>query len=107
MTMIWFAVLEAVPPKVHVLERVAVFAPAVVGLPRTMTVQVALAPARLFVLQLSVVIVKFTASSIEGAEQPVAVAVPEFVRVKVWVAELLPTFTLPKSFVRGVQASEG
>jgi hypothetical protein len=106
-TVIWFAVVEAVPPKVQVRERVAVFAPAVVGFPRTITVQVALAPARLFVLQLSVVIEKFVVSLIVGAEHPVAVAVPAFVSVKVSVAEFDPTFTLPKSWVRGVHAKEG
>jgi hypothetical protein len=106
-TVIWFAVVVAVPPKVQVRERVAVFAPVEVGFPRTITVQVALAPARLFVLQLSVVIVKWVVSEIVGAEHPVAVAVPAFVSVKVSVAEFDPTFTLPQSWVRGVQAKEG
>ena len=75
--------MAGVPPKVQVRESVVALAPAVVGFPRMMTVQVALAPARSFVLQLSVVIVKLVVSAIEGAEHPVAVAVPEFVRVKV------------------------
>jgi hypothetical protein len=86
-----------VPPKVQVRERVAVFAPVEAGFPRTITVQVALAPARLPVEQLSVVIVKFVVSLMVGAEHPVAVAVPAFVSVKVSVAEFDPTFTLPKS----------
>jgi hypothetical protein len=48
-----------------------------------MTVQVAEEPARSAVPQLSVVIVKFVESPRDGAEQPVADAVPEFVRVNV------------------------
>jgi hypothetical protein len=104
---IWFAVVVAVPPNVQVRESVAVFAPVEVGFPRTITVQVALAPARLFVLQLSVVIVKWVVLEIVGAEHPVAVAVPAFVSVKVSVAEFDPTFTEPKSWVMGDQAKLG
>jgi hypothetical protein len=96
-TTIWLVVVVAVPPKVQVRERVVAFEPAVVGLPRTRTVHVALDPARSFVAQLSVVIVKFVVSATEGAEHPVAVAVPALVRVKVWVEEFEPTFTFPKS----------
>jgi formaldehyde-activating enzyme involved in methanogenesis len=98
------AVVDAVPPNVHVRESVVAFAPAVVGFPRTSTVQVALEPARVFVPQLSVVIVKFVVSEIEGAEHPVAVAPPEFVSVKVWVVEFDPTLMFPKSNVSGDQA---
>jgi hypothetical protein len=76
-------VVVAVPPKEQVRERVVACAPAVVGFPWTMTVQVAEEPARSAVPQLSVVIVKFVESPRDGAEQPVADAVPEFVRVNV------------------------
>jgi hypothetical protein len=44
---------------------------------------------------------------IVGSPQPVAAALPEFERVKVWGAEVLPTVTLPKSWVRGDQARTG
>jgi hypothetical protein len=100
-------VVETVPPTVQVRDRVAVLAPPEAGFPRTITVQVALAPARLFVLQLSVVIVKFVVSLMVGAEQPVAEPVPELVSVNVSVDEFAPTATLPKACVRGVQANEG
>jgi hypothetical protein len=53
------------------------------GFARTKTVQVVELPARSAVPQLSVRIVKFVESEIEGAEQPVAEAEPEFVSVKV------------------------
>jgi hypothetical protein len=75
--------VEAVPPNVHVRERVAVFAPMAAGFARTKTVQVVELPARSAVPQLSVRIVKFVESEIEGAEQPVAEAEPELVSVKV------------------------
>jgi hypothetical protein len=95
------------PPKVHVRERVVDFAPAEVGFPFTVTVQVAPDPARFAVPQVSAVIVKFVTSVIEGAEHPVADAVPALVKVKTWVPDEEPTFTFPKSWVSGVQASEG
>jgi hypothetical protein len=82
-TTIWSDVVVAVPPNVQVRERVVVFTPVVPGFAWIRTVHVALAPARVFVPQLSVAIVKFVVSSIVGAEQPVAVAPPEFVRVNV------------------------
>jgi uncharacterized membrane protein YagU involved in acid resistance len=94
-TVIWFAVVVAVPPNVHVRDRVAVFAPAVVGFAFTLIVQVVLLPARSEVPQVSEESVKFVESEIVGAEQPVAEAVPEFVRVNVVSVELDPTFTLP------------
>lgn len=72
-----------------------------------MTEQVAFEPERSLVLQPSLVMVKFVASVIEGAEQPVAAATPVFVRIKVCVAELDPTFTVPKSCVSGDQERLG
>jgi hypothetical protein len=96
-TVIWFVVVVAVPPKVHVRERVADFVPFVVGFAWMRTVQVALPPASVFVPQLSVAIVKFVVSVRVGAAHPVAVAVPEFVRVNVWSEEVEPTFRSPKS----------
>jgi uncharacterized membrane protein YagU involved in acid resistance len=76
-------VVVAVPPKVHVRDRVVVFAPAVVGFAFTSIVHVALDPARSLVPQVSDESVKFVESEIVGAEQPVAEAPPEFVRVNV------------------------
>jgi hypothetical protein len=106
-TMIWFAVVVVVPPKVQVRESVAAFAPTVVGLPATLIVQVAPEPASVLVPQVSAESVKSVVLSIVGAEHPVAVVGPEFVRVNVWVAELEPTLMLPKLFVSGDQAREG
>jgi hypothetical protein len=80
---IWFVVVVAVPPNVHVRDSVAVFAPAVVGLALTSIVQVVEPPARSAVPQPSEESVKFVGSEIVGAEQPVAEAPPEFVRVNV------------------------
>jgi hypothetical protein len=94
-TAIWFVVVVAVPPKVHVRERVAVFAPAVVGLAFTSIVHVPHEPGRSAVAQPSEESVKFVASEIVGAEHPVAEAVPEFVRVNVVLAELDPTLMFP------------
>jgi hypothetical protein len=51
--------------------------------------------------------VKFVVSVIVGAEQLVAVAPPEFVRVKTWVPEFDPTLMFPKSLVSGDQARLG
>ncbi len=90
-------VVEAVPPKVHVRESVVAFDPSVVGLLRMVTVQVVLVPARSAAPHVSAVIVKFVASVMDGAEHPVAVAVPAFVSVKIWVAEFAATSTSPKS----------
>jgi hypothetical protein len=99
-------VVVAVPPKVHVRDRVAVFVPVAAGFAFTSIVHVAPEPARSLVPQPSLESVKFVESEIVGAEQPVAEAVPEFVSVNVWFEELDPTFTLPKFFVRGVQARD-
>jgi hypothetical protein len=96
-TRIWFAVVEAVPPKVQVRERVAVRAAAEVGCALMTTVQVVELPAKVFVPQLSVVIsnsVGFVPPR-DGAEHPVAVAVPELVRVNVWVEESVSTAMFP------------
>jgi hypothetical protein len=104
---IWFVVVVAVPPNVQTWERVADFTPEVVGFPRRVTVQVPPPLASPLVPQVSAVIVKFVASEIVGAVQPFDAEVPEFVRVKTWVPEFDPTFTSPKSWVRGLQASTG
>ncbi len=96
-TVIWFVVVEAAPPKVQVLERVVDLAPTVVGFPWTVTVQVPLVAARSAVPQVSAAIVKFVASVMDGAEHPVADAPPVFDKVKIWVAEFDPMFTPPKA----------
>jgi hypothetical protein len=106
-TRIWFAVVDGVPPNVQVRDRVVDFAPFVVGFPFTVTVQVAPAPASVPAPQVSAVIVKFVVSVIEGAEHPVAVAVPEFVKVKTWVPDEEPRLIFPKSKVSGAQARTG
>jgi hypothetical protein len=105
-TVIWFVVVVAVPPNVQVRDRVAVFAPAVVGFALTLIVQVALEPARSLVPQPSEESVKSVELSIVGAEHPVAEAVPEFVSVNVWFEELDPTLMFPNAWVRGVQAKD-
>ena len=102
--MIWFVVVVAVPPNVQVRDRVAVFAPAVVGFALTLIVQVALLPARSEGPQVSLESVKFVESEIVGAEHPVAEAPPEFVSVNVVFVELDPTWMLPNAGVSGVQA---
>lgn len=95
--MIWLLVVLAVPPNVHVRDRVVASAPCAVGFARTVTVHVVLEPARFAAPQVSAVIVKFVTSVIEGAEQPVAVAAPELVRVNTCVPEFDPTSMFPKS----------
>lgn len=94
----------AVPPTVQTRDKVVAFEPVVVGFPFTVTVQVP-AAARSATRQLSAVMVKFVVSAIVGAAHVVAAAAPEFVSVKTWVAESVPTVTLPKSFVSGLHAS--
>ena len=77
-------VVETVPPKAQVLLMVAVLEPVVDGVAVTITVQ--LFPlARLFVLQLSVVIEKSPelVPLNVGAKQPVAGELPAFDKVKV------------------------
>ena len=77
-------VVDTVPPEVQVLLRVAVLDPDAEGVAFTITVQ--LFPlTRLLVPQLSVEIEKSPESAPPnvGAEQPVAVAVPLFDKVKV------------------------
>jgi uncharacterized membrane protein YagU involved in acid resistance len=105
-TVIWFFVVVAVPPNVHVRDRVAVFVPVAVGFAFTSMVHVVLEPARSAVPQVSEESVKFVESEIVGAEQPVAEAVPEFVRVNVVFVELDPTLMFPKACVSGVQAKD-
>jgi hypothetical protein len=99
-------VVVAVPPNEQVRDRVAVLAPAVVGLAFTSIVHVAPEPARSLVPQPSEESVKFVESEMVGAEQPVAEAPPEFVNVKVVLADEEPTFTFEKSCVSGVQARD-
>jgi hypothetical protein len=99
-------VVVAVPPKVHVRERVAVFVPVAAGFAFTSIVQVADPPARSLVPQPSLESVKFVESEMVGAEQPVAEAVPEFVSVNVWFEELDPTLIFPNACVSGVQAKD-
>ena len=100
-TVMRFAVVETVPPVVHVRESVAVFTPVEFGFARTSTAQVAPPRARSVVPQRSVMIVKSVVFEREGAEHPVAAPVPLFVSVKVWFAEFEPVRTFPKSFERG------
>lgn len=100
------AVVETVPPTVHVRERVAVFAPVVVGFARATTVQVPPPEAISEVLQLSVTIEKSVVLEMLGAEHPLALAVPEFVRVNVTFEEFDPTTIFPYALVSGDQASE-
>jgi hypothetical protein len=103
------AVVVTVPPTVQVLLRVAALAPVVLGAAATSMVQVALLPARVLVPQLSLESVKSPelVPASTGAEQPVAVPVPELVRVKVLVAEVVVVLTDPKLNVRGDQAKIG
>ena len=93
-----FAVVDAVPPKVQARERVAVREPDAAGSARTVTVQVPPPEARFAVPQPFAVIVKSPAfvPEITALEQPVAVAVPEFVKVKTSVVDCAPTMTEPK-----------
>jgi hypothetical protein len=94
---IWLFVVEVVPPKVHVRDRVVDWAPWAVGFARTLTVQVVFEPARFAVPHVSAVIEKFVASVNVEAEHPVAVAAPEFVNVNAWAVEFEPTSMFPKS----------
>ena len=80
--MIWLAVVVAVPPKVQVLESVAVFMPVLAGFARTTVSQLA-AVAKSLTPQVFDTTVKSVVLLMVGAEQPVAVASPELVRVKV------------------------
>jgi hypothetical protein len=105
-TVIWFVVVVAVPPNVQVRDRVAVFAPLVVGFAFTSIVQVALDPAKSAVPQPSEESVKFVESEIVGAEHPVAEAPPEFVSVNVVFVELDPTLMFPYACVSGLQARD-
>ena len=91
----------------HVLASVVAWLPAEAGRARTTTAHVAPGLARGLVPQPSLVIVKFVESVRVGAEHPVAVAVPEFVSVNVFVAEFVPTSTSPKSNRSGLQANAG
>ena len=88
------AVVAGDPPKVQVRLRVAVLEPVAVGLATTSTVQVALLPAKFAVPQLSTEMLKSPAfvPLRTGAEQPVAEAPPELVKVNVWAEEVAPTF---------------
>jgi hypothetical protein len=108
-TVIWSAVVVTVPPTVQVRDSVAVRAPVVVGAAATSIVQVAFAPARSLVPQLSFASAKSPAFAPVnvGAEQLVAEAVPELVSVKLCAAEVVPTSWLPKPCVSGVQARLG
>jgi hypothetical protein len=108
-TVIWLAVVVIVPPSVQVLLSVAVLAPTTVGAALTAMVQVALPPARVLVPQLSLESVNSLGlvPASTGAEHPVAVAVPELVRVKVWDAEVAPVLIDPKFWVKGVHAKFG
>jgi hypothetical protein len=101
-------VVEAVPPNVQVRDRVAVFAPLVVGFAFTSIVQVAPEPAKSAVPQPSEESVNSVGSAPPrvGAEHPVAEAVPEFVSVNVWFEELDPTLMFPKAWVSGVHARD-
>jgi hypothetical protein len=80
--------------------------PVAVGFARTSTVQLEPA-ASVAEEQETTVSVKSAALLSAGAEQPVAAAVPEFWSVNIIGAELPPTVIFPKSWVRGVQASDG
>ena len=100
--------VATVPPTVQTLSKVAVRAPALVGLPATETVQVP-EEAKSAVPQPSVRIVKSPAlvPPKAGAEQPVAEAVPLFVRVKVWEPVFPLTGTVPKLLVLSEKANIG
>jgi hypothetical protein len=99
-------VVEAVPPTPQVRVRVATAAPRVWGLARMETSQVEVG-GRLVVVHVSVTMVKSVVLSSAGAEQLIALAVPEFARVRVWLEEWLPKLTFPKSKESGDQASMG
>lgn len=72
--------------KVQARDKVVDFTPIVLGLARTATVHDP--PATRFdVPQLSDAIEKFVVSDNTGAEQPEAVSMPEFVKVKILLAE--------------------
>ena len=104
-TVIKFVVVVTVPPTVQALDKVEVFKPLLAGLARTVVVQVPDA-AKSLVLQASAVMEKSVVLVRVGAEQEVAAAVPELVRVKTSVVELAPTLIEPKLLDRGDQASE-
>jgi hypothetical protein len=106
-TIIIFEFVEAVLPTVQVRDKVVGWAPEERGFPRMLTVHVPPDAVRFAVPQVSVRIVKFVVSVIEGGEQPVAAAPPEFVNVKVWVEELNPTLIGPKSWESGDHAKAG
>jgi hypothetical protein len=95
-TVMAFGLVAGMPPSEQLRLRFTTAGPSACGFARSETVQLELG-ARFAVPQVSETIVKSAVLSIAGAEQPVALAVPELVRVKAWLVESLPTLTPLKS----------
>jgi hypothetical protein len=95
-TVIWFVVVEAVPPVEQLRVRVVVRRPSVPGLPR-ITIKQAPEAGMSLAPQLSEAMKKSVEFERVTGEQPVATDSPVLVRVKVIGLELVSRSTCPKS----------